>query len=139
MAAIRRLVQELLFLVLGPAHLYEWKVNREMISRVKQLLIFSLATLCAPAFGANPARPGTVNYIEGSALLAGKSVTQQSVGSLALDPGQVLSTQHGNAEILLTPGIYLRLDDDSSVRMISPDLDLDSARAPERPRHRRGR
>jgi FecR protein len=93
-----------------------------MISRVKQLLVLSLATLCAPAFGANPARPGTINYIEGSAFLAGEPVTQKSVGSVELDPCQVLSTQQGKAEVLLTPGIYLRLDDDSSVRMISPDL-----------------
>ena len=93
-----------------------------MISRVKQFVILSLATLCAPAFGANPARPGTINYIEGSALVAGLPVTQKSVGTLALDPGQVLSTEQGRAEVLLTPGIYLRLDDDSSVRMISPDL-----------------
>src|ERR1700756_11205 len=93
-----------------------------MMSRVKSLLILSLATLCAPAFGANPARPGTINYIEGSALVAGLPVTQKSVGTLALDPGQVLSTEQGHAEVLLTPGIYLRLDDDSSVRMISPGL-----------------
>ena len=93
-----------------------------MISRVKSLLILSLATLCAPAFGANPARPGTINYIEGSAVVAGQPVSQKSVGTLALDPGQVLSTEQGHAEVLLTPGIYLRLDDDSSVRMISPDL-----------------
>jgi hypothetical protein len=93
-----------------------------MMSRVKWLLILSLATLCAPTFGANPARPGTINYIEGSALVAGQPVSQKSVGTLALDPGQVLSTEQGHAEVLLTPGIYLRLDDDSSVRMISPDL-----------------
>ena len=93
-----------------------------MMSRVKSLLILSLATLCAPAFGANPARPGTINYIEGSALVAGQPVSQKSVGTLTLDPGQVLSTEQGHAEVLLTPGIYLRLDDDSSVRMISPDL-----------------
>jgi hypothetical protein len=92
------------------------------MSRVKLLLILSLATLCASAYGANSARPGTINYIEGSALVAGASVTQKSVGTLALDPGQVLSTEQGHAEVLLTPGIYLRLDDDSSVRMISPDL-----------------
>ena len=92
------------------------------MSRVKLLLLASLATLCAPAFGANPARPGTINYIEGSALVAGQPVSQKSVGTLAPDPGQVLSTEQGHAEVLLTPGIYLRLDDDSSVRMISPDL-----------------
>ena len=93
-----------------------------MTSRAKLLIVLSLATLCTPAFGANPARPGTINYIEGSALLAGEPVTQKSVGTVALDPGQVLSTQQGKAEVLLTPGIYLRLDDDSSVKMISPDL-----------------
>jgi hypothetical protein len=105
-----------------------------MTSRLKLLVILSLATLCAPAFGVNPARPGTVNYIEGSALLAGQPITQQSVGTLALDPGQVLSTEQGHAEILLTPGIYLRLDDNSSVKMISPALtsiqvELDQGRA----------
>ena len=95
-----------------------------MISRVKQFVIFSLATLCVPAFGANPARPGVINYIEGSALLAGEPVTQQSVGTVSLDPGQVLSTTRGKAEVLLTPGIYLRLDGNSAVKMVSPDLTL---------------
>jgi hypothetical protein len=105
-----------------------------MMSSVKHLIILSLATLCAPAFGANPARPGTINYVEGSALVAGEPVTQKSVGTLALDPGQVLSTQQGKAEVLLTPGIYLRLDGNSSVKMVSPDLtftqlDLEKGRA----------
>ena len=64
-----------------------------------------------PAFGAIPARPGTVNYIEGAAYLNGKPLHQQSVGNAALDPGQVLTTGAGKAEILLTPGIFLRVDD----------------------------
>jgi hypothetical protein len=62
------------------------------MSRVKLLLLLLLAILCALAYGANPARPGSINYIEGSALVAGAPVTQKSVGTLPLDPGQVLST-----------------------------------------------
>jgi hypothetical protein len=74
------------------------------------------------AFGANVARPGTVNYVEGAANLNGQQITDKSVGAIDLDPGQVLSTQQGKAEILLTPGVFLRLDDNSAVKMISPDL-----------------
>ena len=85
-------------------------------------MLLSLGTLFAPAFGANPAHPGTLNYIEGSAYLEGKPLTAEAVGSTDLDPGQVLSTGQGKAEILLTPGVFLRLDDKSSVKMISPDL-----------------
>jgi uncharacterized membrane protein YgcG len=93
-----------------------------MMPRLKVFVALSLATLCAPMFGANPARPGTLNYIEGSAYLEGRLLTQKAVGSTDLDPGQVLSTAQGKAEILLTPGVFLRLDDNSSVKMISPDL-----------------
>jgi hypothetical protein len=74
------------------------------------------------AFGANVARPGTVNYVEGAAYLNGEQVTDTSVGSTDLNPGQELTTQKGKAEILLTPGVFLRLDDNSTVKMISPDL-----------------
>ncbi len=93
-----------------------------MVPRSKVLILLSLATLCAPVFGANPARPGTLNYIEGSANLDGKPLTEKAVGSADLDPGQVLSTRQGKAEVLLTPGVFMRLDDNSSVKMISPDL-----------------
>jgi len=37
-------------------------------------------------------------------------------------PGQVLATTDGKAEVLLTPGVFLRLDGNSAVRMVSPDL-----------------
>src|SRR6267143_1090940 len=46
----------------------------------------------------------------------------QEIGSAELQPGQTLDTQIGNAEILLTPGAFLRLGDNSSVTMISPSL-----------------
>ena len=92
--------------------------------RSKALLLLSLATLFAPAFGqsANPARPGTLNYVEGQASIEGHALSPRSVGHEELQPGQYLSTANGKAEILLTPGVFLRLGNDSTVKMISPNL-----------------
>jgi hypothetical protein len=89
-----------------------------------QALLLSLATLSATAFGqsANQARPGTLNYIEGQASIEGRPVTPSSVGNTTLQAGQSLSTANGKAEVLLTPGIFLRLGNNSTVEMVSPDL-----------------
>jgi len=91
--------------------------------RLKALLL-SLATLSASAFGqaANPARPGTLNYIEGQASIEGRPITPNAVGSTELQAGQYLSTANGKAEVLLTPGIFLRLGNDSTIQMVSPNL-----------------
>ncbi len=86
--------------------------------------MLSLAALSATAFGqnANSASPGTLNYIEGQASIEGRPVSSQSVGNTKLEAGQVLATANGKAEILLTPGIFLRLGEDSTVQMVTPDL-----------------
>jgi hypothetical protein len=86
--------------------------------------MLSLATLCATAFGqnANSARPGTLNYVEGQASIEGRQLLPQSVGNTTLEAGQVLATANGKAEVLLTPGIFLRLGNDSTVQMVSTDL-----------------
>jgi len=95
------------------------------MARFKALsFILSLATLSATAFGqtGNSARPGTLNYVEGQASIGGRQLSPQSVGNTTLEAGQVLATANGKAEILLTPGIFLRLGNDSTVQMVSPDL-----------------
>jgi hypothetical protein len=86
--------------------------------------MLSLATLSATAFGqtANQARPGTLNYIEGQASIEGRPITPNSVGNTVLESGQYLATANGKAEILLTPGIFLRLGGNSTVQMVSPNL-----------------
>jgi FecR protein len=92
--------------------------------RVKAILL-CLATLYAPVAlsqSANPAVPGTVNYVEGSASIEGRVLNQRSVGFAYLKPGQVLETADGRVELLLTPGVFLRVGDNSRVRMISPNL-----------------
>jgi hypothetical protein len=76
----------------------------------------------APQQGARQARPGAINYVEGHALIDGQVLNPDSVGSAILDRGQTLTTQSGKVEILLTPGVFLRVADKSEVKMISPDL-----------------
>jgi hypothetical protein len=93
-----------------------------MIAKMMTICLLGAGVLGAPAFGANPARPGTVNYVEGAVFLKGKLLTAKDVGNIDLSVGQVLSTVDGRAEILLTPGIFLRLDDHSAIKMISPSI-----------------
>ncbi len=86
------------------------------------IALLGIGVLCAPAYGADPARPGTVNYVEGTAYLEGKQLNTHDVGSTEMNRGEVLKTGAGRAEILLIPGVFLRLDDNSAVKMISPDI-----------------
>jgi hypothetical protein len=99
------------------------------LSSVAQILerFFIAAVLCLPvsagAFGENEtAYPGTLNYIEGQVSIGNQALEAQSAGSTVLQAGQSLSTGRGKAEILLTPGVFLRVGEQSSVEMISPGL-----------------
>ncbi|HUO16856.1 MAG TPA: hypothetical protein VMX38_17870 [Verrucomicrobiae bacterium] len=94
---------------------------------------FFLFTFCCfPAWGANisntpttneaSAVPGTLNYVEGQASIGNAELNSKSVGSAQLQAGQTIATQKGKAEILLTPGVFLRVGNDSVVQMISPSL-----------------
>jgi hypothetical protein len=75
-----------------------------------------------PIPGAQPGGPGTLNYVQGQAFIDGQAVNPTMIGSAQLQSDQALTTQNGKAEILLTPGAFLRMGAGGSVRMISPDL-----------------
>ncbi len=97
------------------------------LPRFEALACFILAALLsAPARGdtasASSALPGTLNYVEGRAVIGDTSLNAKSIGSEQLQPGQSLTTTNGKVEVLLTPGVFLRVGNNSSVRMISPGL-----------------
>jgi hypothetical protein len=75
-----------------------------------------------PAHATVEARPGSVNYVEGQVTIANQNLDAKSIGSTELEPGQSLATGAGKAEILLTPGVFFRVGDNSSARMLSPNL-----------------
>jgi hypothetical protein len=68
------------------------------------------------------ARPGVVNYVEGHAYLDGQPISPNALKSTFLNANDTLSTDVGKAEVLLTPGVFLRIGDNTQVRMISPSL-----------------
>jgi hypothetical protein len=68
------------------------------------------------------ALPGTVNYIEGQVSIDGRAVAGNQNGYSQLEANQVLSTENGKAEILLSPGVFLRAGNNSEIRMISTQL-----------------
>ena len=79
-------------------------------------------------------RPGSINYVEGQASIDSQILNPNSAGLVELAAGQTLTTQAGKVEILLTPGAFLRLADNSSLKIISPalantEVELDTGRA----------
>ena len=86
-----------------------------------RLLIF-VGVMAIPLWAASPGVPGAINYVEGQAAIDGEPIGTRSVGSAVLSPNQTLDTQQGKVEMLLTPGVFVRLGDNSELRMISPGL-----------------
>jgi FecR-like protein len=93
------------------------------LSGIKLIASFFLAAvLSAPAWGATPALPGTLNYVEGQASIGDEVLNSKSVGSVDLAVGQTLTTGTGKAEVLMTPGVFFRLGDNSAATLVSPSL-----------------
>jgi FecR protein len=78
--------------------------------------------LMATAQQGNVGRPGMVNYTEGQVLLDGSPIGSGALGEAEVAPGQTLETGQGRAEMLLTPGVFVRLGHESAVQMINPSL-----------------
>jgi len=80
-----------------------------------------LAAVSTPVWADTPARPGTVNYVEGQAAMGGQSLDAKSAG-VELGQGQSITTLNGKAEILLTPGVFLRLGPNTAATLVSASL-----------------
>jgi hypothetical protein len=68
------------------------------------------------------AKPGVVNYIEGTAYLNDAKLSELANRNTVMSAGDSLSTDNGKAEVLLAPGVFLRIGEQSEIRMTSPSL-----------------
>lgn len=91
--------------------------------RLKYVSLFA-AVLIGPVWGQTPhaPRPGAVNYVEGQVTVGNQTISPNSIGMVELSANQAITTQAGKAEVLLTPGVFVRINDQSSLTMVSPDL-----------------
>jgi len=69
------------------------------------------------------ARSGLVHHVEGDAKLDGKPLQFSNSRFPIAGVGQVLEIERGFAEVLLTPGAFLRVDKGASFRLLSNTLE----------------
>ena len=68
------------------------------------------------------ARSGLIHYAEGDVTLEGKKVKPKNGEFPIVAEGETLATADARAEVLLTPGVFLRLGDHSSFKMVANHL-----------------
>jgi len=90
-------------------------------------LTAAFGAISAPGQSVISAKAGVVHYTEGDVTVGtGTAATQVEMKTggryTELKDGQELATGEGRAEILLNPGVFLRVGENSSIKMISTRL-----------------
>src|SRR5579859_7229058 len=88
------------------------------------VVVLAMTLSCLHAWGqfVISAKSGLINYIEGLVLLSGEPVVRKPGVRVTMKEGAELRTEDGRAEVLLNPGVFLRIGEKSTVRMVSGDL-----------------
>jgi hypothetical protein len=93
---------------------------------MKPLRLLALTLTCAslPSFAQQviSAKSGLLSYVEGNVTLNGEPADFSGVHFSDVKENSVVRTADGRAEVLLTPGVVLRMGENTSLRMISNRL-----------------
>jgi hypothetical protein len=88
----------------------------------RSVCVFWLLTLPVQAQSVISTHSGIVYFFEGSVYL-GDQVLQPHPGKFSsVPPGAELRTAEGRAEVLLTPGVFVRIGARSAIRMVANEL-----------------
>ncbi len=98
-------------------------MKRSWPAAAKILTGFLFTAVCAmPQNYTISAKAGAVNYVEGNAFLNGRPISPHNLKATFVNANDTISTDIGKAEVLLSPGVFLRLGSNTQVRMISASL-----------------
>ena len=95
------------------------------MNRRKWLVLFGCVAFSAAAVLAQSvisAQSGLIHYFQGRVFLGNDPVSPKAGQFPQVKEGQQLRTEAGRAEVLLSPGVFLRVAEDSSFRMIDTRL-----------------
>jgi hypothetical protein len=86
--------------------------------------LMAIVALAIPAISQSviSTRSGVVYYLDGSVYLNDQPLESRMGKFPSMPQGAELRTAQGHAEVLLTPGVFLRMGENSSIRMLSNDL-----------------
>jgi len=92
--------------------------------RVCSILLMAVVALAVPTVGQSviSTRSGVVYYFDGFVYLDDQQLEPHLGKFPSVPQGSELRTELGRAEVLLTPGVFLRLSDKSAIRMLANDL-----------------
>jgi hypothetical protein len=85
-------------------------------------VVFVFSAALSQAQSIAPAHSGTVHYFDGDVTVDGTKLVSQAARFTEIKEQGVLHTGLGRAEILLTPGVLLRVGENSSVKMLDNRL-----------------
>ncbi len=89
---------------------------------VGSAVLLGLSSFAALAQSVISAKSGLIHYVEGRVLLAGEPVESHMGSFPDIKENAQLRTEEGRAEVLLTPGVVLRMGESSTIRMITNRL-----------------
>ncbi|MEN6533511.1 MAG: hypothetical protein ABFD89_07600 [Bryobacteraceae bacterium] len=96
-----------------------------MVPRIQLPVLLTICLFAAlPAFSQQviSAQSGLVHYTEGDVFLADKAIEAKASEFPQMKEGEQLRTELGRAEVLLTPGVFLRAAENTSFKMLSTRL-----------------
>jgi hypothetical protein len=76
----------------------------------------------APSQSVRSTHSGLLYFFDGSVFIGEERIQPRFGRFQEIGEGNVLRTELGRAEVLLTPGVFLRVDENSALRMVSNNL-----------------
>lgn len=92
------------------------------VSALCTLLVLSVLTFPLAAQSVISTHSGIVHFSEGAVYLGNEPLTSHVGRFPSVPKGAELRTAEGRAELLLTPTVFLRIDEKSAIRMLTNEL-----------------